>query len=96
MVPLRNPHQAGPWGFLFACLPILSAWMIDGGGRPSNGSSSRFSLKRRHSAPEEPHQVSDYEIDQLGRDSWSLYGAIEMQALLPCTHVQARRFWRHE
>jgi hypothetical protein len=32
MVLLRNPHMAVVWGFLFAYLPILSAWVMACGG----------------------------------------------------------------
>jgi hypothetical protein len=36
MVPVRNPHKQALWGFLFAYLPILSAWVTglleDGNG----------------------------------------------------------------
>jgi hypothetical protein len=41
MVPQQNPHGATRWGFLFACLPILSAWVITCGGMLSADFSSR-------------------------------------------------------
>jgi hypothetical protein len=43
----------------------------------------------------EPAPISDDEIDQLGRDSWSLCGDIARYSLLPCTPVQTRGFWHH-
>jgi hypothetical protein len=45
--------------------------------------------------PWEPPPISDDEIDQLGRDSWSLCSDTYRQSLLPCTPLQTRGFWRH-
>ena len=42
MVPLQHPHETGLWGFLFACLPILSAWAMAGGWMLSDDFSSRL------------------------------------------------------
>jgi len=42
----------------------------------------------------QPPPISDDEIDQLGRDSWSLYGDISGQSLRPCAPVRVRGFWQ--
>jgi hypothetical protein len=42
MVPLQNPHETGLWGFLFACLPILSVWVMAGGWTLADDFSSRL------------------------------------------------------
>ena len=52
-------------------------------------------LRERRAQTLGPSPISDDEIDQLGRDSWSLSGDIARQSLLPCTPVQTREFWRH-
>jgi hypothetical protein len=36
---------------------------------------------------------SDDEVEQLGRDSWSLCGDISRQSLLPCAPVRVQGFW---
>ena len=41
----------------------------------------------------EPLPISDDEIEQLGRDSWSLCGDISGQSILPCAPVRVRGFW---
>ncbi|MGH8067509.1 MAG: hypothetical protein ACRERE_20195 [Candidatus Entotheonellia bacterium] len=45
--------------------------------------------------PWEPSPITDDEMAQLARDSWSLYDDLAMQSLLPCTAVRAQAGWRH-
>ena len=54
--------------------------------------SLRQSLAQR---PWEPPPISDYEMAQLARDSWCLYGDIAMYSLLSGTPVRAQKGWSH-
>ena len=42
MVPLRNPHVVSRRGFLFAYLPILSAWVMACDGTLSDDFSAHL------------------------------------------------------